>query len=83
MSPPLVSGDRWEATEPLLRREPPKPNGSRPRIPNRAALAGIILILASLLGYCRLGVRYERRSDVLLGLLHLACVLTDLGRLPA
>jgi transposase len=28
-----------------------------------------------LLGYRRLGVRYERRADLLLGLLHLACTL--------
>jgi transposase len=31
--------------------------------------------LAWLLGCRRLGVRYERRSDLLLGLLHLACSL--------
>ncbi len=34
--------------------------------------------LAWLLGYRRLGVRYERRADVLQGLLHLACALTCL-----
>ncbi len=32
--------------------------------------------LAWLLGYRRLGVRYERRADLLQGLLHLACALT-------
>jgi transposase len=31
--------------------------------------------LAWLLGYHRLGVRYERRADLLHGLLHLACAL--------
>jgi transposase len=31
--------------------------------------------LSWLLGCRRLGVRYERRADVLLGLLHLACTL--------
>jgi transposase len=31
--------------------------------------------LAWLLGYRRLGFRYERRADVLQGLLHLACTL--------
>jgi hypothetical protein len=31
--------------------------------------------LSWLLGYRRLGVRYERRANVLLGLLHLACSL--------
>ena len=34
--------------------------------------------LARLLGYRRLGVRYERRADLLQGLLHLACALTYL-----
>ena len=32
--------------------------------------------LAGLLGCHRLGVRYERRADLLQGLLHLACSLT-------
>ncbi len=31
--------------------------------------------LAWLLGFRRLGVRYERRADILHGLLHLACAL--------
>jgi len=34
--------------------------------------------LAWLLDYRRLGVRYERRADLLRGLLHLACALTCL-----
>ncbi len=34
--------------------------------------------LSWLLGYRRLGVRYERRADLLQGLLHLACALTCL-----
>jgi transposase len=45
MSPPLVSDDLWEAIEPLLPKEPPKPKGGRPRVPNRAALAGILFVL--------------------------------------
>jgi len=45
MSLLLVSDDLWEAIEPLLPKEPPKPKGGRPRIPDRAALAGIIFIL--------------------------------------
>jgi transposase len=32
--------------------------------------------LAWLVGYRRLQVRYERRADILLGFLHLACALT-------
>jgi transposase len=179
MSPPLVSDDLWEAIEPLLPKEPPKPKGGRPRVPDRAALGGIIFVLrtgmpwrllpqglgcgsgstcwrrlrdwqaagvwerlhaallnwlgdsgvidwsrasldslsvralrargiapritrrgresserlgryrwiverslAWLLGYRRLGIRYERRSDLLLGFLHLACALVCLRSLP-
>src|SRR3954451_17432134 len=41
----LVSDDLWEAIAPLLPREPPKLKGGRPRIPDRAALAGIICVL--------------------------------------
>jgi transposase len=37
----------WEAIEPLLPPEPPKPKGGRPRIDDRAALAGIIFVLKS------------------------------------
>jgi transposase len=45
MSSPLVPDELWEAIEPLLPKEPPKPKGGRPRIPDRAALGGIIFIL--------------------------------------
>jgi transposase len=38
--------------------------------------------LSWLLGYRRLGVRYERRADLLQGLLHLACALTCFTFLP-
>ena len=38
----------WEAIEPLLLPpEPPRPKGGRPRVPNRAALAGIVFVLKS------------------------------------
>jgi transposase len=45
MSVRLVSDDLWEAIEPLLPKQPPKPKGGRPRVPDRAALAGIIFVL--------------------------------------
>jgi transposase len=45
MSLHLVSDDLWEAIEPLLPKEPPKPKGGRPRIPDRAVLGGIVFIL--------------------------------------
>src|SRR3954466_14433267 len=41
----LVSDDLWEAIAPLLPNEPPKPKGGRPRIPDRAALEGIVFVL--------------------------------------
>ena len=37
--------------------------------------------LAWLVGYRRLQVHYERRSDILLGFLHLACALICLKSL--
>jgi len=47
MSKELVSDELWEAIEPLLPEEPPKPRGGRPRVPDRDALAGIIFVLKS------------------------------------
>ena len=43
----MVSDELWEAIEPLLPPEPPKPKGGRPRVPNWAALAGIVFVLKS------------------------------------
>src|SRR5215207_9692428 len=43
----LVPDALWEAIEPLLPPEPPKPKCGRPRLPDRAALAGIIFVLCS------------------------------------
>jgi transposase len=47
MSKELVSDELWEIIEPLLPPEPPKPRGGRPRVPDRAALAGIVFVLKS------------------------------------
>jgi transposase len=47
MSKPLVSDELWTTIAPLLPVEPPKPQGGRPRVPDRAALAGIIFVLRS------------------------------------
>jgi transposase len=41
----LVPDDLWEAIEPLLPKEPPKPKGGRPHVSHRAALGGIIFVL--------------------------------------
>jgi len=40
-----VSDELWQIVEPLLPLEPEKPKGGRPRISNRAALAGILFVL--------------------------------------
>jgi transposase len=42
---PLVSDELWEAIEPWLPPEHPKPRGGRPRVPDRAALGGILFVL--------------------------------------
>jgi len=43
----LVTDELWEIVEPLLPPEPPKPKGGRPRVPDRAALSGIVFVLKS------------------------------------
>jgi transposase len=43
----LVADELWETIEPLLPPEPPKPEGGRPRIDDRAALTGIVFVLKS------------------------------------
>jgi transposase len=47
MAKPLVSDDLWAVVAPLLPPEPSKPKGGRPRVPDRAALTGIIFVLKS------------------------------------
>jgi transposase len=47
MSKPLVSDELWEIIAPLLPPERPKPKGGRPRVPDRAALTGIVFVLRS------------------------------------
>src|SRR5215212_2522914 len=41
----LVPDVLWEAIEPLLPKQSPKPKGGRPRVPDRATLAGIVFVL--------------------------------------
>ena len=47
MAKELVTDELWEVIEPLLPKEPPKPNGGRPRIDGRAVLTGILFVLKS------------------------------------
>src|SRR5260221_14405039 len=47
MAKPLVSDELWSRIEPLLPPEPPKPEGGRPRVPDRQALTGILFVLRS------------------------------------
>ncbi len=47
MSKPLLPDDLWAVVEPLLPPAPPKPKGGRPRVPDRAALTGILFVLRS------------------------------------
>jgi transposase len=47
MTKPLVPDDLWAALAPLLPPGRPKPRGGRPRLPDRAALTGILFVLAT------------------------------------
>ena len=47
MSTPLVPDELWSRIAPLLPGEPPKPKGGRPRLPDRACLAGFVFVLKS------------------------------------
>ena len=47
MAKELVSDELWNTIELLLPEDPPKPKGGRPRVDDRAALAGIIFVLKS------------------------------------
>jgi transposase len=47
MAKELVTDELWQTIEPLLPPEPPKPQGGRPRIEDRAALKGIVFVLKS------------------------------------
>jgi transposase len=47
----LVSDELWAVVAPLLPPERPKPKGGRPRVPDRAALAGILFVLKGGIGW--------------------------------
>lgn len=54
MRTPAVSDAWWNRIAPLLPEEPPKPNGGRPRVPDRVCLTGIVFVLKS-------GIPWEMR----------------------
>ena len=45
MAKTLVSDELWQLIHPLLPPDVPKPKGGRPRVPDRAALEGILYVL--------------------------------------
>ena len=45
MAKPLVTDELGGVVEPLWPKEPPKPQGGRPRLPARAALTGLLFVL--------------------------------------
>jgi Putative transposase of IS4/5 family (DUF4096) len=45
MTVALLPDALWSLIEPLLPVPPPRPNGGRPRVPDRACLTGIIFVL--------------------------------------
>jgi transposase len=47
MSKLLVPDELWAIVDPLLPPTPPNPKGGRPRVPDRAALTGILFVLKS------------------------------------
>jgi transposase len=78
----LVDDRLWELLDPLLPPRPPArgPGGRRP-IEDRAAREGIERTASWLLGFKRLGLRYDRTRLTLRPLLTLGCVLINLRRL--
>lgn len=45
MAKKIVTDELWEAIQPLLPAEPPRPKGGRPRLADRAALSGLLFVL--------------------------------------
>jgi len=48
MSTPLLPDALWNLIQPLLPPSPHRPYGSRPRLPDRACLPGILFVRADI-----------------------------------
>ena len=51
MAKPLLPDGLWAIIEPLLPQRDPNPKGGRPRLPDRAALTGILFVLKTGIGW--------------------------------
>jgi transposase len=51
MAKPLVPDELWEIVEPLLPARAPRPRGGRPPVDDRSALAGILFVLKTGIGW--------------------------------
>ena len=51
MAKPLLPDGLWAIIEPLLTKHRPNPKGGRPRLPDRAALTGILFVLKTGIGW--------------------------------
>jgi transposase len=45
MAKPLLTDELWERIQPHIPPKPPKPEGGRPRVSDRACLTGILFVL--------------------------------------
>ena len=60
----MVSEELWEVIGTLLPAKPLKPKGGRPRVPDRAVLAGIVYVLMSGVPWSMLPKELGRGSGV-------------------
>src|SRR5215203_7560208 len=70
MAKPLISDELWAMIEPLIPPEPPKPQGGRKHVPDRAALTGILFVLKT-------GIQWEYLPQEV----HCGCGMTCWRRL--
>jgi len=64
MSPGAFTDLLWAELAPLMPPEPPKPNGGRPRVSDRACLNGIVFVLRSGIPWSMLPAEFGCGSGV-------------------